>query len=99
MFLQYLFKDEPKDKWAKYEEFNKSAIQAPSLGFAFDPQPVLTEIATVKNAWNQYIPALAVGSIDTEKYLPEAIEKIKKAGSDKIIAEMQKQYDAWLAAK
>jgi len=99
MFLQHLFKGDPTDKWAKYEAFNQSAVPAPTLGFSFDPQPVMNEITAVRNAWNQYIPALAVGSIDTDKYVQEAIDKMKRAGSDTIIAEMQKQYDAWLASK
>jgi len=41
--------------------------------------------------------ALASGSIDPDKYLTQFIDKFKQAGSNKIIAEKQKQLDAWKA--
>ena len=39
------------------------------------------------------------GTIDPAKKLPEFIEKLKAAGIEKVIAEKQKQLDAWAAAK
>ena len=40
---------------------------------------------------------IAILSID--KDYPVFIDKLKKAGSDKIIEEMQKQIDAWKSSK
>lgn len=97
MFLLYKLKEDPKDKWEQYEKFNSSATNAPLLGFQFDPTNVLTEIANVKNAVDEYGPSLNTGSVDPNKVLPKAIEKLKAQGIDKIIAECQKQLDEWRA--
>ncbi|MBO9610865.1 MAG: ABC transporter substrate-binding protein [Paenibacillaceae bacterium] len=77
---------------------NQSALGSPLLGFTFNPDPVKTEMAQVATVTVQYIPLLETGSADTAKVLPEFIDKLKKAGSDKIIAEEQKQIDEWKKA-
>jgi putative aldouronate transport system substrate-binding protein len=41
---------------------------------------------------------LKAGQLDPEENLPKFLEKQKAAGSDKIIAEAQKQLDAWSKA-
>ncbi|WP_334072811.1 MULTISPECIES: ABC transporter substrate-binding protein [Paenibacillus] len=97
MFLTYLHEGEPKDKWDAFEEFNSSAIVAPTFGFNFDTAPVKTEVAAVTNVAKEFIPALYTGSVDPDEYLPKALQKFKDAGIDKVIAEAQKQFDAWKA--
>ncbi|ALS29068.1 ABC transporter substrate-binding protein [Paenibacillus cisolokensis] len=99
MFLLYKLKDDPADKWEQYEAFNNSAKNAPLLGFQFDPTNVMTELANVKNAVDEFGPALNTGSVDPAEMLPKAIEKLKAQGLDKIIAEVQKQLDEWRASK
>jgi putative aldouronate transport system substrate-binding protein len=49
--------------------------------------------------WTEFMPGLFVGSSDPAKYLPLAIERFKAAGIDKVIAEAQRQFDAWYAGK
>ena len=39
------------------------------------------------------------GAIDPEENIPKYIDELKAAGIDEIIAEKQKQLDAFLAAK
>lgn len=97
MFLTYLHDGEPKDKWDAFEKFNSSAIVAPTFGFNFDTAPVKTEVASVTNVAKEFIPSLYTGSVDPDEYLPKAIQKFKDAGIDKVIAEAQKQFDAWKA--
>ncbi|NOU74956.1 DUF3502 domain-containing protein [Paenibacillus sp. LMG 31458] len=80
-------------------KMNQSAKGSPILGFTFDPNPVKAEIAQTATVTAQYIPLLTTGSADTAQFLPEFIDKLKKAGSDKIIAEEQKQIDAWKQTK
>ncbi|WP_314589502.1 ABC transporter substrate-binding protein [Paenibacillus terrigena] len=99
MFLLDKLKADPADKWEQYKKFNDSAKNAPLLGFQFDPTNVMTEIANVKNAVDEFGPSFNTGSVDPEKMLPKAIEKLKAQGIDKIIAEAQKQLDAWRASK
>ncbi|PYI50045.1 ABC transporter substrate-binding protein [Paenibacillus flagellatus] len=77
---------------------NETAVASPILGFTFDPQPVLTEIANIQAVSDQYGPPLNTGAVDPKEKLNEYIEKRKKANVDKIIAEMQRQLDEWKAA-
>ncbi|OUS69721.1 hypothetical protein B1748_30770 [Paenibacillus sp. MY03] len=85
--------------WEKTEEMNLSADISPILGFSFDPENVKTELAQVNTVVSQYAKALDTGSVDPAVVLDEFIAKLKEAGSDKIIAEKQKQLDLWLGSK
>ncbi|MEW9052271.1 MAG: ABC transporter substrate-binding protein [Neobacillus sp.] len=78
-------------------ENNKTAPVSNALGFTFDSSKVKTEIASVTNVVNQYLPGLDTGSVDPDQHLPEFISKLKAAGIDKIIAEKQRQLDEWVA--
>ncbi|MBY9078347.1 ABC transporter substrate-binding protein [Paenibacillus sp. HN-1] len=95
-FLSYVRKGQSPDLWKQTDEFNKSAIKSKALGFTFNAEAVKAEITAVTNVTNQYKRTLETGTIDPEKYLPEFISKLKEAGIDKIIAEKQKQLDAWV---
>ncbi|WP_435171274.1 ABC transporter substrate-binding protein [Paenibacillus glycanilyticus] len=98
-FLNYLWDNEDPTKWDKFKEFNNSAIASPGLGFVFDFEPVKSEVAVQNNIGPEFLAALEVGAVDPEEVLPKFIEKMKAGGLDKIIAEKQKQLDAFLAAK
>ena len=54
-------------------------------------------MATVKGVWKEYTANLETGTVDPVAVMPEVVAKYKAAGIDKIIAEVQKQYDAYLA--
>jgi putative aldouronate transport system substrate-binding protein len=98
-FINYLNSNEDPKKWEKFVAYNKAALPLKSLGFSFDPAPVKTEIATAKGVWKEFIPALETGTVDADKGIADATAKYKAVGIDTIMAEVQKQYDAWLAKK
>ncbi|MDQ0111228.1 ABC transporter substrate-binding protein [Paenibacillus harenae] len=98
-FLNYVWNTEDPEKWAKFKEFNQNAKVSPALGFVFDSEPVKAEVGAIANVIKQYQRALETGSVDVDKVLPEYEEKLKAAGLDKVVAEKQKQYDAFLASK
>ncbi|UJF32437.1 ABC transporter substrate-binding protein [Paenibacillus hexagrammi] len=98
-FLNYLFENEDPQKWEKYKEFNKSGKKSPGLGFTFNSEPVKTEVAAAVNVEKEFNAALDTGSVDPDATLAKYQEKMKAAGMDKIIAEKQKQFDAFLATK
>lgn len=105
MKLTYIFEGDPKggevnNKFTNmWVDLNMKATPSNALGFVFDFTPVKSEKANVDAAVDELYYALASGSIDPEKYLPQFLDKLKKAGADKIIAEKQKQLDAWKATK
>ncbi len=94
-YILDLYKGDPKDKWDKFVEFNDSAVRGPSLGFKFTSDPVRSELAAITNITKEFYPAIATGSVDPEKYLPKFNKKLKEAGVDKVLTEIQKQFDEW----
>jgi len=65
------------------------------MGFTFDRKPVENEIAQVNTVAKEY-GNLNRGMVeDTDATLAEYKSKLQEAGIDKIIAEAQRQIDAW----
>lgn len=98
-FLTYTFKSDDPDLWTKTTAYNDEAIKSKALGFAFNTESVKNEITALNNVTAQYLKVLETGTLDPSKNLPDFISKLKSAGIDKVIAEKQKQLDAWAAAK
>jgi putative aldouronate transport system substrate-binding protein len=76
-----------------FAEWDKVAIDDPYNGFSFDPSNVTTEIASISNVNSQLGIQLMLGKTSQEpkKAVAEYREQLKKAGIDKVIAEVQKQ--------
>ena len=99
LFLTGISPNDNADKWEAFKEYNNKSVDSPALGFFFDSDPVRSEMAALENVVKQYQSDLLFGRVDPETILPEFVAKMKAAGGDKIKAEMQKQFDAFLAAK
>jgi len=98
-FLNHFTKGQNTEKWDLFKAYNESGVPSKILGFNFDAEPVKTEIAAVANVKDELWPSIATGTVDPEVFLPKLIDRMKQAGLDKIIAEKQKQIDAWLLTK
>jgi len=79
--------------------FNQEAKKSKAFGFAFNPASVKNEVTALQNVTTQYRKILETGSIDPTDKLNDFNAKLKAAGIDKVIAEKQKQLDAWAAAQ
>ena len=97
MFITYLLKNDPTDKWEQFKAWNDSAVKSNILGFTFNTEPVKLELTAVKNVTSEYSKELYLGARDPKTDLPKMVNKMKNVGLDKILAEMQKQLDAWWA--
>jgi len=95
----YLFPNEDPNKWNAFTAFNGEAEKSIALGFAWDSEPVKNEVAALTNVSKQFEDAIISGSVDPETYIPKYREALKAAGLDKVIAEKQKQLDAWANGK
>lgn len=73
--------------------------KSPAIGYSFNSEPIAAELAAVQTVIAQYAPSLNAGALDPEKALPEFISALKGAGIDEVIAENQKQFDAYLEQK
>lgn len=93
------WESENPDYAAKLVESNSTAKKSLALGFSFDPTNVTNQITQLDNICSKYQVGLESGALDPAKYLPEFINALKEAGIDTVIAEKQKQLDAFLAAK
>jgi putative aldouronate transport system substrate-binding protein len=78
---------------------NQEAVKSPLLGFAFDPTPIQNEISMITNVIAQYRPSLESGAVDPATELPKFLKAMDDSGAEKVIAEVQRQLNAWKAAK
>ena len=98
-FNGYLREGQEDGVWEETKALNEAAIPSEALGFVFDPEKVQTEIASTSAIVTEYLLMLDTGAVDPEEKMPEFLDKLEKAGSQKIIDEMQTQIDVWKAAK
>ena len=76
------------------------AKESPALGFIFNTDSVKSEISAISNTMQQFDTAINTGTVDPDKAIPELMEKLKSEGAyDKVLNEMQKQYDEFLKNK
>ena len=98
LFPLHVYTDEPENKWELLNELNKGGAPSPAFGFVVDRTPIETELAIISNVYEEFRNFTITGKIDLDEYLPRINKKFKDAGIDTVIAEIQKQYDAWKAA-
>jgi putative aldouronate transport system substrate-binding protein len=98
-FLAYFRPGQNITDWDETIRINTTAKVSPALGFSFDTVPVQTEIAMVSAVVTEYNKPLYCGAVDPDKALPEFIQKLKDAGSQKLVDELQRQLNAWKAKK
>jgi putative aldouronate transport system substrate-binding protein len=75
-------------------------IPSPVAGFTFDTDPVKTAIANRQAVMDQYGRILQFGlRSDVDAAVDEYIQRLNAAGTNEILAELQKQVDAFLVKK
>lgn len=91
--------DSPWNRREALEEMrtiNETAQKSSSLGFIFDPESVKTEYAKMSSVRSEYDKILNVGCMENfDDYLSQARKKMKDAGIDTVIAEVNKQFSEW----
>jgi putative aldouronate transport system substrate-binding protein len=84
------------------EYFSKTPANAEysiTIGFNFDAKPVQAEFTSCLTEYNSSFIPIAIGLIDYEEGFSMALKRLKAAGLDKVIAEYERQFKAWLASK
>lgn len=90
------------DQLVKYFEYqyNPDSFKKNALaGFLFDQEPVKNEIAKSNTVIANYLPLLMSGFDDVNENLSKMNADLKSAGVEKIKDELEKQINAFLAAK
>ena len=89
-----------KSEFNQIDMYNRDAIVSPLSGFELDTRMIILEMSKVDLIVDEYKERLCMGTEeDWEEVYNEFISKIKKAGSDKVIQEMQKQIDKFIENK
>ena len=79
--------------YKKYDAIKKTY---PYGRFVFDKQPIESELAAISDVVNQQLPAISWGKAgDPAKAVDTFRTKLKSAGYDKVLAEVQKQMTAY----
>lgn len=94
----YLLPGVAADIPQKTDALNKSAKTSRIMGFSFNAEPVKSEVAQCTSVVEKYKDGLSYGMFDVDSTLATMNKELKAAGMDKVIAEKQKQLDAWVAA-
>lgn len=77
-------------------EMNENAVVSSCMGFKANLDSISTEISQVLAVKTEFETSLKQGILSNwEEKLDEMIQKMKVAGSDVIIAEIQRQLDEW----
>ncbi|MGG3307073.1 ABC transporter substrate-binding protein [Paenibacillus lautus] len=83
----------------KYKSWDDQAVRSASLGFRFNNEKVKSIETALKGVVGKDLAAIRSGFVDFETAYPKAIQKLKKAGIDEYVAEVQRQLDEFLAGK
>lgn len=97
-FKSYLFTNEDPEKWKKFQQFNDSAKVSACNGFVINSDNFRNESTAISNVINEFNFGLETGTMDPDVYVPKYTEKLKAAGIEKVLAEVNKQYSDWKAA-
>ena len=84
------------NQWDEVHELNDKAEPSVLLGFAFDASEVSDQINNCSVIWDRYHPELLTGSVDPETAVKTMYEEMEAEGLSEIIAEAQRQIDAFL---
>lgn len=91
--------NEDPQKWDKFLEYNKKGLTLNSLGFSFDRTSVDAQCAACKSVVEKYYKQLFAGATNVDATVKKMTDELNAAKVNEVIAEIQKQYDAWLAGK
>lgn len=94
-----IWEGNPADIWDQYKEFNNNGIRSKAFGFLWNPTGYENEISALTQVQSKYEAALGSGSVDPDEVIPQFVSELEQAGIDKVMAEKQKQLDAFLAAQ
>jgi putative aldouronate transport system substrate-binding protein len=84
------------------ETFNNNlegSIDKKTINFIFDIDPVKAEYANMQAVEEEYFTPITLGFKDYEENIDKATAKLKDAGVDKFMAELQRQFDEFMKNK
>ena len=96
-FNAWLLPGQADELWEESEALNRNAKQSPLAGFVLDSTPIESELAQISSVKSEFQNGYLYAE-DYDKWYNDYVTKLDAAGADVVIAEVQKQIDAWRAA-
>ena len=93
--LDYLYTDEPDNKWEVYDKYDRESIKLKLSGFVFNSSKIKLENTVLSNIISEYKVLLNTGSVDAKEALAELNKKLEDNGVDDVIKEIERQYEEW----
>lgn len=98
-FNSLILETQENDVWEQTEEMNDNAIKSPMLGFVVNTDSIATEMANLTNVMAEYTARADFGTEAPDVWMDEFLNKMEQAGYQKILDELQRQYDEFLKSK
>jgi len=95
-FLAKLMPGQPDDVWEETDRLNRESEVSPVNGFSFNNENVVNEIANVSAVRKEFARWNFMDNY--EEIYDETLAKLKAAGRDKILEEIQRQLNDWVKA-
>jgi putative aldouronate transport system substrate-binding protein len=92
--LAYYLPGQEDGTWEETERLLNTAVVSPLRGFYFDPSPVQAELAQCDAVLKEFDNQQYVAT-DIDAFISDITNKLKAAGMETVVAEFQKQVDAW----
>ena len=95
------FPDVPTDvhQWDKAMERYRNAETSSVMGFVPDISPVESECLAIRQIIEEYKRELYTGTSDPDTVIPRMLSRMKAAGLDRVLAEIQRQLDDFRAGR
>lgn len=84
--------------WEETDKLNREAKISSLRGFTFDPTNVQSELAQLGAVVKEYANGQYTAK-DIDAYIAERNNKMDQAGLSRVVEEVQKQVDSWMAGK
>lgn len=98
-FNSFVMEGQPADVWEQTEKMNNEAVKSPMLGFVPNTDNISVEMGNISNVISNYKARCEYGTGEFDEWYPTFIKELKTAGLDKVISEIQTQYDSWLKTR
>ena len=82
-----------------YKSWDDEALPSVTFGFSIDYTNIQTEKANIDAVYEELAVPMLVGIKDYDSNIEELQTQLKEAGWDKYVAEIQRQFDEFLAGK
>mgnify|MGYP001118994483 FL=1 len=93
--LIYVTEEITDEMIAQRDKDIAEAVTSPIVGFNFNTDNVKNELSALQSVMDKYVDTIHTGTENPDTILPRFIEELEANGFDKVLEEMQAQFDAW----